>query len=35
MKYVTRYNTETKMWEYGFWVGRVFHVRARFPNVAA
>ena len=34
MKYVSRYNLESKRWEYGYWIGRVFHVIAKYPNAA-
>jgi hypothetical protein len=34
MNYVTRYNMETKRWEYGYWLGRVFHIVCRYPNAA-
>ena len=31
---MTRYNIETKRWEYGYWLGRVFHIVAKYPDAA-
>lgn len=31
--YVGRYNPTLKIWEFGYWLGRIFHVMGRYPNV--
>lgn len=31
---MTRYNIETKRWEYGYWLGRVFYIVAKYPDAA-
>jgi hypothetical protein len=33
IKYQTRYNVETRKWEYGYWNGSVFVVQAKYPAV--
>jgi len=32
VKYQTRYNTETRKWEYGYWNRSVFVILAKYPS---
>jgi hypothetical protein len=33
IRYVTRYNFESRKWEYGYHMGAVFVVVAKYPNM--
>lgn len=33
MRYVGRYNVQTKLWEYGYWMGSRFVIVAKYPEV--
>ena len=31
--YVSRYNPTLKIWELGYWFGRIFYVLSRYPHI--
>lgn len=33
IKYLSRYNFESRKWEYGYWMGSYFVILAKYPGI--